>query len=207
MTRLSKTARSIAVSLVLLVLIFSFCNPVQAASTPTWRYHLDISYTNVRCINSLSRVVQCPYPPPGTGVTNAQLANELGPRFGRDFPVARGPARWPTIGSQYNLRASWMANAPVKVTNVGDVSRRQTWFTLTALKGHFDGAGSTITFAFYNDGKRAHLVVDAHVVKSRAYFNAINSTGARAVWQAFFLNTIRNICRDQQGRKNCNPNG
>jgi hypothetical protein len=177
--------------------------PQAEAATPSWNYHLDIYYTSVTCVDHLQHVHKCPYPPPGTGLTNTQLAKELGGNFGRDFPISGGPNHYPNIGDRYDLRPALLNNAPVRVTTVGNISRNQMFWTFTALKGHFDGAGSTISFNFYSDGVRAHLLVDAHIIKDRSLFNAVNAGAARIAWERFYRNTASNVCRYQLKSKNC----
>ncbi|UFN45137.1 hypothetical protein [Nocardioides okcheonensis] len=92
--------------------------------------------------------------------------------------------------------------APVRVTQITGVG-----FTFEAQAGHFDGAGSEITFRFYStcSGTRPwlHLNVSARVIKDRgAAQNAANAAIAKRQWQRFLNNTNENTIA-RQGLQRC----
>ncbi|TDK25830.1 hypothetical protein E2F48_11440 [Arthrobacter crusticola] len=145
---------------------------------PTWYYQVDHrSYTYI------------------TGKEKAAASRvipELNRCFNCSFPVSGAPSYFPAVGAKINLNASPFSlikiPAPVQVSHKGSVS-----FGFLALAGHFDGAGSTVSFRFYNDASGwLHINVYAKVVKDRgAVANDLNKRVASQTWANFLANLIR----------------
>lgn len=121
----------------------------------------------------------------------ARVLKELRRCFNCSFPVGGAPKSFPALNQRIDLTASflWITQpAPVRVSTIAS-----NGFTFTALGGHFDGAGSTIAFTFYNDRSGwLHLKINATVVKDQgAAANAANAAVAKSKWDSFLANLIR----------------
>ncbi|MCW3493226.1 hypothetical protein [Microbacterium sp. SSM24] len=126
--------------------------------------------------------------------TPARVLKELRRCFNCSFPVQGAPRAFPAVGQDIRLNAS-----PFTCINVGYINATvemryvtSTSFAFTALKGHFDGAGSTISFTFYNDRSGfLHLSVRAHIMRDGGAANAVNQRIASETWNTFLANLIR----------------
>lgn len=143
------------------------------------------------------------YASPGMNAPTAMTV--LRQCFNCSFPIGNAP-RYLTTTQIINLNASPFSfievPAPVKTTEITGVG-----FTFVAQAGHFDGAGSEITFRFYSTcgGTRPwlHLNVNARVIKDRGdAANAANAAMAKRQWQRF-LNNINENAIAQQGLQRC----
>ncbi|QDW62856.1 hypothetical protein [Oerskovia sp. KBS0722] len=152
---------------------------------PAWSYTLD--YASPAGVHGVYS---------GRGVNHQHARAELTRCFNCSFPISGAPKTYPKVGNLWPLKA-FGQNAPVKVTAAPD---RVTSWTFLAREGHFDGAGSTISFRLYSDGTRLRLAVSAHVVKDNGVvLNAFNATQAKGTWKSFLDMLNANICA-QQGR-------
>lgn len=107
--------------------------------------------------------------------------------FNCSFPIFGAPRGYPVDGQVLNLNASPFSlqafAAPVKVQTANGGAMQ-----FVALPGHFDGAGSLITFSWYNDPSGyLHLYVHAMVkVDNGPTVNIANSRVAGANWMLFW---------------------
>ncbi|NQX33379.1 hypothetical protein [Herbiconiux sp. VKM Ac-2851] len=107
--------------------------------------------------------------------------------FNCSFPIFGAPRGYPVDGQVLNLNASPFSlqafAAPVKVQTANGGAMQ-----FVALPGHFDGAGSLITFSWYNDPSGyLHLYVHAMVkVDNGPTMNIANSRIAGANWMLFW---------------------
>ncbi len=107
--------------------------------------------------------------------------------FNCSFPIFGAPRGYPVDGQVLNLNASPFSlqafAAPVKVQTANGGAMQ-----FVALPGHFDGAGSLITFSWYNDPSGyLHLYVHAMVkVDNGPAVNIANSRVAGANWMLFW---------------------
>ncbi|WP_448058933.1 hypothetical protein [Cellulomonas hominis] len=135
------------------------------------------------------------------GITYTMAITELKRCFNCSFPIAGAPKTYPSAGQNINLNASpfTLITVPAPVTVATSGSRG---FMFRALAGHFDGAGSTIDFKFYNScvGSISYLrlLVDASVVTDRgSVANAANAAVAKTQWSAFVNRTAQNTGANQ----------
>ncbi|MDO9396617.1 MAG: hypothetical protein Q7T71_08740, partial [Herbiconiux sp.] len=109
------------------------------------------------------------------------------------FPVAGASRAYPVDGAVMNLNASPFTiievPAPVKVQTANGGALQ-----FLATSGHFDGAGSTITFAWYNDvNGYLHLYVHAMIMVDRGpTVNIANSRLAGVTWLGFWKRVADN---------------
>jgi hypothetical protein len=107
------------------------------------------------------------------------------------FPIGNAPRDYPNDGDVINLNASPFSliviPAPVRVqTAMGGAMQ------FVAMPGHFDGAGSMITFSWYNDvSGYLHLYVHAMVLRDLGtVVNSHNATIAGANWLTFWQRVV-----------------
>ncbi|AXH34958.1 hypothetical protein DVJ78_05630 [Humibacter sp. BT305] len=107
------------------------------------------------------------------------------------FPIGNAPRAYPKDGDVINLNASPFSfiviPAPVKVqTAMGGALQ------FVAARGHFDGAGSMVTFSWYNDASGyLHLYVHAMVLRDLgSVVNAHNALIAGANWLTFWQRIV-----------------
>lgn len=133
---------------------------------------------------------------PQMGVTATKAVAELRRCFNCSFPIAGAPVAYPAVGAILNLNASPITlikiAAPVKVS-LSTGAR----LAFLAQAGHFDGAGSTILFHFYQTCSGSmptlRLSVNATVKKDNgAVVNAGNAAIAKTQWQNFMNKTYAN---------------
>jgi hypothetical protein len=109
------------------------------------------------------------------------------------FPINGAPRSYPVDGQVLPLNASPFSleatAAPVKVQTANGGAMQ-----FLALPGHFDGAGSLITFSWYNDPSGyLHLYVHAMVKRDLGpYLNIINSRIAAANWLLYWQRVADN---------------
>ncbi|MFJ6678613.1 hypothetical protein ACIQLK_05715 [Microbacterium sp. NPDC091382] len=149
-------------------------------SDPAWNYYLDHGLNGVVAHGKEK-------------ATPKRVMAELRRCFNCSFPVAGAPKAFPKVGQLIPLDASPFTcivkiNAAVKMNYV-----TSTTFAFIAAPGHFDGAGSTISFTFYNDKSGyLHLAVGAHILKDNgAVANEVNKRVASQTWLNFLGNLIR----------------
>ncbi|WP_313539668.1 hypothetical protein [Leifsonia aquatica] len=146
---------------------------------PSWTYGYDF-YAG---LNSPLYNVNHPY------YTAGQADSILHSCFNCYFPIGNAPSAYPSDGQIINLNASPFSfitvAAPVRKSTVS-----QGAMMFTAQPGHFDGAGSTITFSWYNDvSGYLHLYVHALVLQDNGGpANAVNSVVAGTNWLTFWRN-------------------
>lgn len=130
-----------------------------------------------------------------TGKEKASAARamaELRRCFNCSFPVKGAPRAFPQEGQVIKLDASPISfvryPAPVRVARVNS----RSW-SFVALPGHFDGAGSVVSFSLYNDASGwLHLAVAARVEEDGGDIpRAVNRKVAEETWLAFLSNLIR----------------
>ena len=103
------------------------------------------------------------------------------------FPIFGAPRSYPVDGEILPLSVTpftWTATAaPVKAQTANGGALQ-----FLALDGHFDGAGSLITFSWYNDPSGyLHLYVHAMVRKDNGpAINLVNSRAAGANWLLYW---------------------
>jgi hypothetical protein len=109
------------------------------------------------------------------------------------FPINGAPRGYPADGDILNLNASPFSlealRAPVRVQTANGGAMQ-----FLAQAGHFDGAGSLITFSWYNDPSGyIHLYVHAKIVRDLGpHLNIINSRIAGANWLFFWQRVADN---------------
>jgi hypothetical protein len=109
--------------------------------------------------------------------------------FNCSFPVDGGPLRYPSNGQYLPLKVCIEGvvcplNAPVDSYD----HEQQGYLQFVALAGHFDGAGSTVTFTFYKDSSGyLHLQVVGEVA-SPTIPDPVNIAGATNTWANFAEN-------------------
>lgn len=110
------------------------------------------------------------------------------------FPIGNAPRAYPKDGDVINLNASPFSfivlPAPVRAqTAMGGALQ------LVALPGHFDGAGSMVTFSWYNDAAGyLHLYVHAMVlVDYGPTINGHNALIAGANWHTFWQRIVDRV--------------
>jgi hypothetical protein len=82
-----------------------------------------------------------------------------------------------------NLNAAGVVNFPVRVTAV-----TSTWFTFTALPGHPEGAGRTITFSFTQQNDQVTMTVSTSSngsILTKAPIPYANFWVAKQVWSRY----------------------
>lgn len=110
------------------------------------------------------------------------------------FPIDGAPRGYPADGSLLSLNASPFslipaAAAPVRVQTVSGGAMQ-----FVAQPGHFDGAGSTITFAWYNDAAGyLHLFVHAMVLADWGVLRDANRLAAGIAWLNFWQKVADNV--------------
>jgi hypothetical protein len=113
--------------------------------------------------------------------------------FNCSFPVPGAPAAFPAEGQTLPLRPCLIAGAACQNATVSMHPREQDgYMQLVAQPGHFDGAGSTVTFVFSTDSAGVlHLTVTAYVAS-----NASTAFPPDAVNRAFASNEWAEFARD-----------
>ncbi|MFB2582977.1 hypothetical protein ACEXQD_17145 [Herbiconiux sp. P15] len=156
--------------------------PFPVLLDPTWYYAYDFSALN-------KPTLSVRYPK----ATASAVSRLLHSCFNCYFPINGAPRAYPAGGDVINLNASPFTivtiPAPVGVrTAMGGAMQ------FLALPGHFDGAGSLITFSWYNDPSGyIHLYVHAMVVKDNGpHLNILNSTAAGANWLNYWKRVADN---------------
>lgn len=134
-------------------------------------------------------------------------ANNTGPVFAElhrcfncSFPVSGAPSKYPSTGQFIPLKACYIPgfaclSAPIKAYP----DDRHSRLTFIAQPGHFDGAGSVLTFIWSRDSKaQLHLTVTGEVV-SPSIPDAVNAIAAQQTWGQFAQRLALNIVRYQPG--------
>ncbi|WP_382306484.1 hypothetical protein [Herbiconiux sp. UC225_62] len=109
------------------------------------------------------------------------------------FPINGAPRGYPADGDVLNLNASPFSlvviPAPVSVQTANGGALQ-----FVARAGHFDGEGSMVTFAWYNDPSGyIHLYVHAKVIKDNGIaINVANSRIAGLNWLAYWQRVADN---------------
>lgn len=111
--------------------------------------------------------------------------------FAADPLLTGAPKKMPTKGTSVPLRLGGVGNFTVKKGDEWYFSSRNNFgWQFIAQSGHVDGAGSTITFDFYDryDGKFVQ-VVNAYIKKDFVLGNATYKAAASRSW-AYIANTL-----------------
>lgn len=142
------------------------------------------------------------------GVTWQRADSELRRCFNCSFPISGAPSYFPRKDQIIRLDASPLTAvkkvpAPVRVSSSGP-----GYFSFLAENGHFDGAGSRISFVFYHTctggNPTLRLSVSASVTADRgAAVNAGNAAFAKIQWQRFLDRTYSNTGQRQGYRARC----
>lgn len=133
--------------------------------------------------------------------TPSDVYQELRRCFNCSFPVSGAPRAYPSSGQMIRLNASPFSfinlPAPVRFYPLVPNSRNPDWY-FVAQTGHFDGAGSKITFDFYKPtGYPVRIAISATVkVDNGGPANAANAYVAKSTWNVFINNLILNIRRN-----------
>jgi hypothetical protein len=141
-------------------------------------------------------------PPITAGSTRVVFA-ELHRCFNCSFPVGNAPSKYPSSGQFIPLSACYIPgiiclNAPVKAYP----DDAHSTIRLVAQPGHFDGAGSVVTFVFSRDSAaRLHLTVTGDVVNP-SIPDWLDIEGAQAIWSRFARQLALNISVYQPGCAN-----
>jgi len=133
--------------------------------------------------------------------TQYDVWTELTRCFNCSFPISGATSSFPGIGGVLNLDASpftCLVSVPATVEVMDKFINPQiARFQFRALPGHFDGAGSTIGFSFYNaswDSNNLNLEVLAWVLVDRgAAANAVNRLVAQSQWNTFAVQLNDNM--------------
>jgi hypothetical protein len=113
--------------------------------------------------------------------------------FNCHFPITGAPWKYPADGDVLALNASpfslQLTAAPVKVQTANGGAMQ-----FVAMPGHFDGAGSLITFSWYNDPSGyLHLYVHAMIKRDLGpHLNIANSKIAGVNWMHFWQHVADN---------------
>ena len=116
------------------------------------------------------------------------------------FPIPGAPHAFPVNGQVLPLKIKLfsdfltLASAPVKAYTT--LPGPYGTFEFIAQAGHFDGAGSTIYFQFYQGAHHGplHLAVTAHIANSHGSIaDYINRKTAQAKWQDFLQNVNQGL--------------
>lgn len=148
---------------------------------PAWNYDYDFSATLPGYFATYSKA------------TSNDVDHLLRGCFNCYFPISGAPRAYPVDGQILSLNASpfsfILIKAPVRVQTVSMGAMQ-----FVAQAGHFDGAGSTITFAWYNGiGGYIHLYVHAHVmIDNGGPANAANATIAGVNWLRYWVAVANN---------------
>jgi hypothetical protein len=138
--------------------------------------------------------------PPITASSTRVVFAELHRCFNCSFPVSGAPSRYPSTGQYIPLQACYIPgilclNSPVKAYP----DDAHSTIKLVAQPGHFDGAGSVVTFVFSRDSAaRLHLTVTGDVV-SPSIPDWLNIAGAEGAWSQFAQKLALNIANYQPG--------
>ncbi|GAA4621036.1 hypothetical protein GCM10023196_007330 [Actinoallomurus vinaceus] len=128
--------------------------------------------------------------------TIPNVFKELHRCFNCSFPIPGAPAGYPSFGQQLPLSDFFGAvQAPVKAYPYDSSG----YIIYVAQPGHFDGAGSTVQFTFFNDGSGyTHLRVTAHAVNDTV-LQWFSQGGAYARWQQFARVLGTNLVAHKEG--------
>lgn len=126
---------------------------------------------------------------PGGFVSQAAALAELKRCFNCSFPLGGAAATFPAVGNVWNLAGPGGVAAPVKITSANATTGQ---WTFTAQPGHFDAAGSTISFAI-NQGRDNEFVlaVSADIVGSSVP-EWMQRPVAETTWRGFTYNIWNN---------------
>ena len=170
--------RSILAAAVVFGGVLAAVPTAQAAAVPlTLEYDKDFSVLN---INS-----QYIYAAP------ADAFGALHECFNCIFPVQGAPSTFPTEGEYLPLQVCGLAGIIVcKSAAVRSYARPDdNYIEYVAQAGHFDGAGSTVSFMFYSDSSgRLHLHVVAYISPNPSINPAITKPAALATWAQYAVN-------------------
>jgi hypothetical protein len=148
---------------------------------PLWLYSYDFS------------VVSTGFDVRSPRASEAAVDRLLHSCFNCYFPIAGASRLYPVAGGTMNLNAS-----PFTVITIPAPVRTQFAnggaLQFVALSGHFDGAGSTITFSWYNDPSGyIHLYVHAMIMQDRGpAINVANSRAAGVTWLGYWRKVADN---------------
>lgn len=126
---------------------------------------------------------------PGGFVSQPTALAELKRCFNCSFPLSGAAASFPAVGNVWNLSGPGGVAAPVEVTSANATTGQ---WTFTAQPGHFDAAGSTVSFAI-NQGRDNEFVlaVSANVVGSNVP-EWLQRVAAENLWRGFAYNIWSN---------------
>lgn len=121
----------------------------------------------------------------GGFVSQPTALAELKRCFNCSFPLGGAAATFPAVGHVWNLVGPGGVAAPVKITTANATTGQ---WTFTAQPGHFDAAGSTISFAI-NQGRDNEFVlaVSADIVGSSVP-EWMQRPVAETTWRGFTYN-------------------
>jgi hypothetical protein len=112
--------------------------------------------------------------------------------FNCNFPVPGAPAAFPSEGQVMPLEPCIVQPVCVNATVKAYARDQDGYLELIAQPGHFDGAGSTITFRFYTDSSGIlHLNVISYVASNPATANPpdpVAKNFANDTWREFAAN-------------------
>ncbi|UQN30481.1 hypothetical protein [Brachybacterium kimchii] len=126
---------------------------------------------------------------PGGYVSMTDALKELKRCFSCSFPIKGATKAFPKKGVTFPLVVSGGIKAPVKITQSN--SKAGSW-QFTALKGHFDAAGSTINFNVFQGRDLEFVLGVTAKVKGTKVPEFLNKTHAKATWRKFTLRTCQN---------------
>ncbi len=134
---------------------------------------------------------------PTLGVNTAMAMRELRRCFNCSFPIKGAPRSYPKTGQNINLNAWPLPGGTVVPAPIRVPGTTSTGFSFVARQGHFDGAGSTISFRFYHtclaNAPMLRLSVKATITKHRPFLErqVIRAT-TYTTWSRFVSATADN---------------
>ncbi|GAA2224114.1 hypothetical protein GCM10009851_04310 [Herbiconiux moechotypicola] len=148
---------------------------------PLWLYSYDFSTT------STGWAVNHPK------ATEGSVSRLLHGCFNCWFPIFGAPRSYPADGQILPLSITPFTWSPTAAP-VRSQTANGGALQFVALDGHFDGAGSVITFSWYNDPSGyLHLYVHAMVMKDNGpYLNVLNARAAGANWLLYWKKVADN---------------
>jgi len=131
--------------------------------------------------------------------------DELRRCFDCNFPVFEAPAGFSNQGDVLPPRACnfWKVEDAFCGAPVSMYTNGRTFIRYSALDGHFDGAGSTVTFTFYREGASTWMNVTGFVVDPLVP-EAASRQGAFIAWDTYAQQLGENLFLEQcHGSPDC----